>query len=414
MPTQKILQRLAAFNRFVPACLWFVVLSCCPVRDGQAAQREVTAKAAVKVEYNDNISWVEEHREDNFVTTISPELGGNILTERTQVRAAARLSWIRYRQRKELDNYDARLDLSGSHSLDPRSSVDISASWQRDTRIDSDFTETGLLYDTRERQLWNTAISLLRSHTELSSSRFGYRWQGGEYTTGEADEVRSHQLDYSFSRALDERLTLRTFLTYGHHNYDTAKVDNLSGTLGGQWRIDEKWDLSCDLGVRWTRTQQDQSTIICAGPLGPCYLFVETLDDSEWGGVLKTGLTRKMQDGSLSLNFSRDLQTASGTGNSTERTGINLNFGRRFNRFWSGRLMAGYFINKTVNDLSGSQRVDEQSLSLGSALRYELNPNLAFDLSYRYSRNDDDVDNSRVSRNLVFLQLLWSDSLFSL
>ena len=394
---------------FAVLVFWGALSSGCPAL---AAQRDVKVSVSSKVAYDDNIFYDEDARRDDFVTTISPGVSLDYLTERTQVRAAARLDWIRYHQLDEFNDLDQDLSLSIRQSLDPRTSIEVNADWKIDSQTDRDFDETGLIYGTEKRQIWSLSTGLTRSHTEVASSRVSFSLQGEDYETGNHDEVTAYGASYGFFRGLNERTTLRAFLNYSLQDYAAARIDKVSATLGAEWNFNERLRFSCDLGGRWTRSQQDRTVFFFDG--FNIYQFTEQVEDDEWGGVAKLSVTQRYHSGQASMTFSHDLETASGNSSSTERTGFGFSASRRFSRSWIGRFASSYYMNQSVGDSRGTNKIDATSLSLSPSIRYQFSPELAFDLGYRYSLNDDKAAGRRTHKNLWFLQLTWSDSFMDL
>lgn len=385
----------------------------CSGESALAAHRDVKITVSSKVVYDDNIFYDEDNRQDDFITTVSPGVDLDYLTERTQVRTAARLDWIRYHQLDEFNDVDLDLSLSVRQSLDPRTSVEVNANWKRDSQTDRDFDETGLIYGTETRQIWSLSTGLTRSHTEIASSRLTFSVQGEDYETGNNDEVTAYGASYGFFWGLNERTTLRSFLNYSLQDYDAARIDKVSATLGAQWTFDERWDVQCDLGGRWTRTEQDRVFFRRIGS-SLFQRYIARVADSEWGGVAKVAVNRKYKSGRASINFSHDLEAASGNSSSTERTGVGFSASHRFSRSWIGRFSSSYYINQSVGETQGTSETDETSLAISPSIRYQFNPDLSFDLGYRFSLNDNDTDGSRTHKNLWFLQLTWSDSVMDL
>ncbi len=224
--------------------------------------------------------------------------------------------------------------------------------------------------------------------------------------------MTAYGASYAFFRRLNERTTLRSFMNYSLQDYDAARIDKVSATLGAEWNFNERLHFSCDLGGRWTRSQEDRTVFFFDG--FNTYRFTEQTEDDEWGGVAKLSVTQRYQSGQASMTFSHDLETASGNSSSTERTGFVFSASRRFSRSWIGRFASSYYMNQSVGDSRGTSEIDETSLSISPSVGYQFSPELVFDLGYRYSLNDDNTDGSRTHKNVWFMQLTWSDSVMDL
>ena len=398
-------------------CVLFMLFTATvsPVTTAEAARIDLDGSVAAKSEYNDNIFFSSNDPEDDFIYTLSPELRFSYATERFNSGLAGRVDALRYQDHDDLDDYESRVSAYLSYGIDQHTNFQSSASWQRDTRTDRYFEETGLVYSDTERTAQSLQASLSRSHTERSTSVFSYQLQSEDYSSSRYNETLANAFSYGFYFSWSERLTLRTFLNYARHDYETAEIDALSGTIGGQWRLAEKWDISLDAGTRWNRSEEDAIVgyqYIASPPYVSVVPVIGIETDEKWGAVLKASLKRTTRHGYVSMDFSHDLQTASGNNNSTERSGLNLRGQHRFDRHWIGRFSSGFYLNKSINDSAYADEIDERSWYLRPALLYEFDRDLSLECSYAYSRIDDAVDDSRKTRNSVFLRLSWTHRFF--
>jgi len=172
-------------------------------------------------------------------------------------------------------------------------------------------------------------------------------------------------------------------------DYTSSKVDNYSATLGIERRLSEFYRFIFDIGPRFTRTEFDIP-------------WVAT--NEVWGVRGQISLTYSGEYTNFSLNFSHDVQPASGQTGSTERTGLSTSIGRRFSDKFRGDLSASYFLNKSEPQEFAFSDIEENSLRIQPRLRYEFTRDMALEAYYAYTIINDQVNDTERVQNIVYLR----------
>ena len=82
---------------------------------------------------------------------------------------------------------------------------------------------------------------------------------------------------------------------------------------------------------------------------------------------------------------------------------------RRFTSKLRAGISANYFLNESdPEEFSGSSHGrDEETFSIGPSIRYDFTNDLAIEFNYRFTREQDNDDNTEAERNICFIRLVY-------
>lgn len=388
------------FEKYLYPLLTVVVVFMGAVR-AEAAERKVIPSVAVREEFNDNIFMTASGEMDDFITTISPGIEYVERTERSDARVKGVIDAIAYSDNNELNAVDH--DYSGRfrYFLTPILNVSADAGYKKDSRVDRDFSTTGLVLGTATREREQYGLGGEWTFIEKAKASLSYGYNEDDYDDPQFNDYYSHLanlgLTYDLSTHFPSTVGQMNF-GYGHYEFTGSSIDNYGLTIGATKALSEIWSLNVAAGPRFTRTE-----FLIAGR-------EET--DEDWGAMGQVALSYQGEVTHADLVFSNDVQPATGDRSTTERTAVKLNINRRFSEELRGSLLAWYFRNKTESEVSAISNINEHNYRIQPRLHYAFTRDVTLEASYAYTFIDDKDDNIERERNLVFVKLLFQYPLF--
>jgi len=352
---------------------------------------DIIPSIAVKGEYNDNIFVTQSGEIDDYITTLSPGIELEQRTERLNLRLSGRIDGLIYTDNNDLNHIDQDYAGRVHYQLTPRMGGGFESGYLRDSRPDRDIQTTGLVLgaDIRHRQRFRAFGDYLL--TEKTAAAISYAYSKEEFDEAPLNDFSSHTADIGFTYNLETlwKSTLgRMNFGYTIVDYTSSKVDNYSATLGIERRLSELYRFVFDIGPRFTRTEFD---IPAVAP------------NEVWGVRGQISLTYSGEYTNIRLNFSHDVQPASGRAGATERTGLSATIGRRFSDKFRSDLSASYYLNKSDQQEFAFSNIDENSFSIQPRLRYEFTRDMALEAYYAYTIIDDQVTDTERVQNIFYL-----------
>lgn len=365
-----------------------------------ADQREVTPSIALQQEYNDNVYFSARSRKADLVTTLSPAL--TLLNNTERLQAGLKLQWdsASYYDNPALDSIDQEYSGSVRYAVSPLMRLSSSADYRSDSRIDRDFSQTGLLQGPVRRERYTFALGGEYALSEEMEAQLNYSFAGEYYESPVYTDQRSHDLSFALERDLSRLLPrTRGRLHLGMTSFDDqySQVYNYSATMGIQRSWDERFSVFADLGPRYTRSSHGTGSWPDPGER----------QSTGFGLSGQAGVTYKGERDNASLVFSHNVTAASGRSGTVERTALQGHIGRNLNESSRLSLSAGYAANSSSEDTPQGQATDEMSLWLQPKLSYSLNDDLALEASYNYALVHNRQADSEAQRNLLMLRLVF-------
>ncbi len=353
---------------------------------------DIIPSIAVKEEYNDNIFVTQSGEIDDYITTLSPGIELEQRTARLNLRLSGRIDGLIYTDNNDLNHMDQDYTGRVHYQLTPRMGGGFETGYLRDSRPDRDIPTTGLVLGTDIRHRLRFRAFGDYSLTEKTAAAISYAYNKEEFDEAPLNDFSSHTADIGFTHNLETlwKSTLgRMNFGYTIVDYTSSKVDNYSATLGIERRLSEFYRFVFDIGPRFTRTE---------------FNIPWVAPNEVWGVRGQISLTYGGEYTNIGLNFSHDVQPASGRTGATERTGLSTRIGRRFSDKFRGDLSASYFLNKSDQAEFTLSNIDENSFRIQPRLRYEFTRDMALEAYYAYTIINNQVTDTQRVQNIIYFR----------
>jgi hypothetical protein len=385
---------------------------------GAAADEfKLTPSVAVTQEYNDNIFFDAKDEESDFVSRIRPKLELLNRTERLDLRLVGFLTPYFYWDKDELNAVDQDYSGRASYRLTPLLSAGVDASVRLDHQPDRDIETTGLAYSDNRRLAQRYRGNLAYQFTERNAGSIAYgysREDWGSSNDEDTEDNDSHTISLGLSRELGSARGVtvgQVNVGWGFFDYESSQTNYFFGTVGVKHRLRELFNVSGDVGARYTESKFDVQRLQFAPP-DLFRIVTREEEDSTWGGILNLEVEYAGERTRASIGGSHDINAASGGSGVVQRTGFTFDGGYLLTEKLRLGLFAGAFRNKSDNEQFSNDEVDEYSYSVRPSLRWEIYPDFTLEAGYTFTYLDDRTDDSISQRNLAYLQLAWGLPLF--
>lgn len=399
--------------------LFFVALS---LEGALADETQVTPSIEVRADYNDNIFFDTTDELSDYVFTITPGIELTRRTERLESNLRVSFPINRYADLDELNEVDQMYSGALRYQWSPRVATSLQAGYIRDSQPERDLLETGLVQGERTRRGLSAGFSGEYSFSEETTAGLFYAYTGARYNDPQYTDSDSHSLNLVFTRDM-EKIIANTYgrlsfggslYEYSPNDYNSAPydVENYSAMVGVVHLVSERYSISADVGVRYTRSEFSVSRLQEVAP-GESRIVTLTEKSDDLGGVGRLALSYAGESVGATLSASRDIGTSGGIGGTVERTVFAFDADKRITyKLWA-HFSAGYYLNDS-KDMEGSlSQIDSETWRLSPSLRYEYSRDLRFEASYSFARINDRIDNTEAERNLVFLRIIYKHPLFN-
>ena len=375
-----------------------------------AAEWKIDPTIEFRVGYNDNIKLTIDDEVSSAEARLSPSAVFSVATPTSGTSGNLRFDFRRYEDDSNLDDNNVRFDTSSYHRME-RSELGLDLDFIKDTTLDSQLANTGLVLDRVDRRLINIGPSWTYNLDERTDARFGYTYSDVKYDdsdeTGFVDfHINSGQA--SLQRILNERTAASVTLLYGQSSNDN-QVDSKNTNLqaGGSYRFSETLSASLFAGVRYTKSDFSQSSQIpiFAGDIIIGFIpLTEDVSRSDWGYTFNSSLTKDFLRGQTGLSASRDISNDI-NGIPIEVTRLSWNNLYRFSETLSGNLNIQLYKSETNNNARDSLNRDY----------YQIEPRFNWDFqqfwrisgSYRYRKQTFDNTGDDATQNAAYLTLTY-------
>jgi len=316
----------------------------------RAAEWVVEGRAALRGEFEDNITLDPDDELSDFSATFSPEVGIGGRSDNWDLFLKTRLDFVRFATEDSQDSEDIRVALETSYRTQ-LSVWELDAIFRRATPRTTELTDTGRLDVDAERIDFEILPSWSYVLTPRDSIILGAGWQRADFDVSTLDDFTTYFASGGWRHQLTEQddITLTGFASH-FENDDVS--GNESDTIGAQleWHrvYSERLETRIAIGPRYT----DSDTTV---------LGVKDSDTSV--GVIVDG----------EVNYDLD-----------ERTTISAN------------------VSQSV-DPSGGGTAVERAL-VGLSVRYEYEPEIVLGLSTRYQKDKDPNDRDSVDRKYFTIE----------
>jgi hypothetical protein len=393
---------------------------------------KVVPSIAVQQKYSDNIFFESENTESDFISTVSPALEFSEKTERLAATLKAQLDSLTYFDNSYLNATDQNYWGSIRYAVTPKANVFASAGFRKDSQVDRDLGDTGLLQGDATRKNYTYEAGGDYALSEVMGMRLAYEGSQDDYDDPAEYDFESQGISLVLSRDLSAYMRATTGRVSGVYNeYDqtndqvgdffggsfssesTYKVKNYSGSIGAERQWDERFSLFADVGWRYTESTQEFVRVYRFA--SPPLVFVDpfTQESNSSGFTGQFGGSYRGETTNANLSLSQEVSGASGTTGATDRTIFRGTVGRQLNDKFRLDLMAEYYINTSVQDeVSLGANVDERTLRFNPRMGYQLNQDFGLEAAYLFEQVDDQEYDTVSERNIVWCRLVYQYPLF--
>jgi hypothetical protein len=342
----------------------------------------------IRGEYDDNVLFERTKEIDDYLATISPALTLDYATELLNLESNMGVDFLRYADEKDLNTQNQRFALNGGYRFTERWALSGNFSYIKDTTLESELEETGLVNVRQDRHRYNAGGGLSYQVSELSDMNINYI-----HTKTDYDFVGNVDYDYdaitlSHNRHLkSERDIITIQPSYSNWDYEVSEMDNYGLSFGWSHSFSETLRLRAFLGARYTEV----------------HFGDERQDYENWGGTADISLRKTGEISSTLLGYRHYFRTsASGEAIEVDRIYCNLRrgvIGRLGIRF------SGNLYSTRSEDIFGGKNT--RYFNVIPSLDYQITEDHTLQLAYVYSREEDKTltaDPER-ERNRVWIAL---------
>jgi len=382
--------------------LYFIISGIIHVSTNSAAEVTMTASGASRLEYNDNIMFSRTNPDDDMILLIRPGLDLGYKTEQLELSSEISADILRYKKHSNLNGEYVSLDMEGRLNPVERLQLNAGISGIKDTTLDSELQETGILITRDNRMTLNADGGVSYNINEQSDVGIAYSFAKIDYDSENNTGYKGDSISLTYNRRMMNMKDVFTLQPYCSRNDSGMyNVENL-GLYGGWARqINETWSLSAALGVRRTKTSY---------LLGNLFLW----EEKKWGGLADISLKKSCETWGVDVGLNRDLSYST-YGDPIETDRLNLELRKDISEALSGIISVSLSKSESDSNLSRSLRRDSWYLSINPSLRYKIAKRIRLDLSYSYSYDNNrllkasrgvDRDIFRIALNYGFLKQL--------
>ncbi len=363
---------------------------------------QIIPSVSLLEEYNDNILFRNTDELDDFITTLSPALELIERTERLDTRLEGIIEAIAYTDNDEFNSVDQNFSWILQYLLSQNVNVKTDIEYVKDSRVDRDIETTGLILGTATREQEKYSLTGEWGLSEKTSTEVTYRYFEEDYDDPEFNEYYSHYITFGLSHflsAFTKPTNFKTNVSYDRYEFSTSSVQNYAWTFGVERSLSEIFTLNVFLGPRYAETTFDTIQ------------FIQQTNE-DWGGTGHISLDYQGEVAKATITLMHNLQAASGSDGTTERTGAILDINRRFSQEIRGGFWTRYFRNQSNSQVPTVENIDKNNYHLGSYINYAFTENLALRFSYSFTVIEDKEADTESLRNRFFIRLYYQYPLF--
>ncbi len=359
----------------------------------------------LKGEYDDNITFDNDNEISDEVFTCSPAVTFSYLTERASLDGSLAVDILRYLDENDFDTEYQRYRVDGSYQLSEKFRGQASASFIKDTTLESELDETGLRNYREDRERWNLGGGVSCQLNERTSWQLNYTYGKTNYDGDENVDYDSHTVVGQLNRLLDNQrdtVTLQPY--YNYYDSSISTVNNYGLQAGWNHKFNETFEITVFGGARYTHSKYRRHFYRLVFIPYPVYVFdKETETDGNWGGVADVLLRKTAERWSATLDYSNDLSYGS-SGETLRHNRISGHADYRINTRLRAAFSASFSLSKSDDQYSDE---DSQYYHFSPSLTWEMTENHRLGITYTYAHMYDKTlsENSKYDRNRIWISL---------
>ena len=389
------------------------------------AKLTVVPGISVKEEYNDNIFLDSSGEEDDFITTVSPEIELEYSPNRLlDLSLDYGLNFRFYSRHSSLNDTSIRetQNIEFQSQLRPfnRVFIDISDVYDRvPVDVRERFAIDNAYFNMTDRNTFSFSPYMILPLTSTISTTIGYGygniWHKNKETVDSYTQSAYLRLNKRFSSKINGTLRY-DYIAYRPDLSDdepaVREYDRHEGSAGIVYRFNPDFEMNGEVGRLWTDFQTGEDAKLTFWNVATDYRFGSTnigagysysFDDSATSGAFK----RSRVD--LNLETGRVLRLLINPyyyndeyiniNRKDKTTGVTFDVSRPLSEK----------ISASLNGVLERQKFSPEDekvyrYSLGSALDYRLSRSITTSIGYRYNSRNSDVDTEDFHNNIAWLQ----------
>ena len=389
------------------------------------AEFTITPGIDVMLEYNDNIFLEESNADDDFITTLRP----NIMLEFSpnnslDLNLEYGISFRNYSRHNDENDEIHRLEMSATARPFERVVIEVADTY---TRVPIDirdrFTPDNTLTNMTDSNSFSVSTRVVLPVTSTVSTTAGYTYSDLWYEDEDSIDSETHSVFFVLSNRFSSKTTGELRYNYSAYRPDltgapeaVSKYDRNDGSVAIEYRVTSKLTVDGEVGESWIDYETRDNRRMPFWNVGADYTldsvsgmsiginYSRSLDDSPTDGTFKQrrGDLFFRADNNLELTVNPYFinSTFLNIDREDKLKGINVDVSRPVTR------KATLLLNGLWEDQEflGEEEEKVQRYSLGCSLEYEFSSNITADIGYRYNERDSDIATEGFDNNIVWLQ----------
>jgi hypothetical protein len=349
-----------------------------------------TADVALQEEYQDNVFFSQTAKERTWLTTVAPRVKARYGSERASVSGGARLEGRAYSRDGDL-NTVTQLYTASAERRTERLTSGVSGSFIRDTTLDTELQQTGIVLDRHRRVSRTGRVDLGYALTERTETRLIYSYTDTKYDAARLADYVDQNVQLETRHAVsDARHALGATVSASIFETDSSyRSRELSAAVSYTHHVSERFQAALTAGLRRTRVR-------IGGNLGA------TATDA--GVVSEVRLTRQWDTGSLSLAVSRRTNP-SGSGRLVETTHGSLHGVYAVTAQATATFDADWYGNSAVDPLGGN--ADSTLERIEPGVGWRVGERLTVAAAYTHLRQRTETGHASANRVMARLVYEW-------
>ena len=362
-------------------------------------------------EYDDNINFDNDHEKSDWRGVFIPSLKAAWQTPRLDIKGSAEAEIRRFCSESQFDDEYQRYKIESSYQLFERLTLEAGGSYIKDSTLDSELEETGLVEDLYGRDRYTLDAGARYQLGERVFSSLHYSYGDTSYDSPNDIDYDSHSVVGSISY-LSRNQRDQIFLQPSYYRYESevSKLDNYGLSLGWNRTLSEKLTFSGYLGIRYTDSEYYYHTFVpIFDPATGMLVWQKrkmTISEDDFGGTADISLSGKTETLSYKVAYNRDLSYTS-TGSAIDRDRFTGSIRWTMSQRLRSGFGAGLYFSNSNDDYSNE---DSTYFYLHPYISYRLMENHHLQLHYRYARTKDKTlaENDSYDRNRIWLALVFN------
>lgn len=358
-------------------------------------------------EYDDNTAFTYYNPEEDFVTITSPSLYLNYKSERASAYSKFGLDIYKYAQLTHLDTVNQNYEVKTDYLWKERWKLFGQAYFIKDTTLESELQETGIVHVRAERKRYNVSLGTTYSLTELSQLTFDITGSKTEYEWKYYVDYDSFSISATFEHQMKtQKDALISKFYYTDIDSDTSNFRKSGYLIGWQHFLSENTKVTAFLGIAYSIVDYYlyyRRIIINPYIWPPFEIITEKKRQTErdWNYLADISFKKKGEKSTYNFNVNHDL-SYSAFGEPINRTRISGSLFYKWDPRWMFFLSADYYITSSEGRV---YKEDDRFFYFSSTLRYLLKEHWALNFGYSYSNFEDKFREHNFDRNRIFIIL---------